>query len=909
VRHTTPEFSVFLRKARQAAHQALFFLYELEPVEQMLATDGGLASDVAFARNQVRVLLEAVRLPADTPPAPGVPPANEMAEGPVAYLFEHDGTPAELFQIHDDFVSEDVPRVGSASSRIAGFWAAHVVGPLRVATWTSCDLVIQLRAFLQITRPVGFEYVSHLTDRSWLLARRNMAFLLGLCGAVGAFAGVEQLRSLLVNNPRGYLALAVVGAGGMFNQLFWWWPLKALQLLASAAPAPIATPLRRVLDRHAPALRRLTLKLRLGKRAFFRVAAHATTPERGVLPWPETGRVRRLIGRWEMCRGLLMAIYLVVTYAVCLTLVDARSCETLRTVYPIAALFLMGVNALHWVDLWEFIDRRPIRILGLWLFGLFLFGSLVLNRHLLFATGIPLVLFGIWLWHVVSRRHVTEAGLCAAALCLFLAGGAYFGTRTAERDVWRAARTGEPELPRIDAARFPFPGAGPVVLMAASGGGSRAAVYTAMTLDALHNDPELRPIGASIQAVSSVSGGSLATAAYIAERIRRNERAAAGTPDGSRWNTQAMVRLNFLTPTLKGALLPGVSRGDAIEQYWNEHVGLGGRSLGDLAKAWEAARETGSAGVPFPLPLFNSCALDGHAVVISPLKFDVYSKDNRESRRKRLADLQKMYGLPNLDNLTWVVDRDAIYGLDEWNALLNPTLAQSVRASANFPFGFPLVEVDTPLDYAQPYERGNDRIRLTDGGVLSNSGVWSLYHLMMTRDEVRKELKKRGVLMLIVDASRMPEYKANRNELSTLFGAIGDHAPIAQNLHRKMFDLLAREFGERVEVVQVDLPPTVYDNVQTTWALDDKSLDKLTCNFETLWGGTTATGRAECEKIRGAGRPGAEGHLVGAAFRRRLVESWGRLTREGSAPTREETKGSEVAERLRTFEMLRVPLD
>jgi hypothetical protein len=152
VRHTSPEFSVFVRKARQAAHQALFFLYELEPLEQMLTSDRHLGADVDFARNQVRVLLDAVRLPADTPLAAATPAATQMSEGPTAYLVETDGLPTDLFRVHEDLVADDDARLLRASSQVAGFWAEHVCAPLRGVAgappaWTAGDLVRQLRAF------------------------------------------------------------------------------------------------------------------------------------------------------------------------------------------------------------------------------------------------------------------------------------------------------------------------------------------------------------------------------------------------------------------------------------------------------------------------------------------------------------------------------------------------------------------------------------------------------------------------------------------------------------------------------------------------------------------------------------------------------------------------------------------
>jgi hypothetical protein len=69
-------------------------------------------------------------------------------------------------------------------------------------------------------------------------------------------------------------------------------------------------------------------------------------------------------------------------------------------------------------------------------------------------------------------------------------------------------------------------GEGPVVLVAASGGGSRAAIFTGLALDALRRTPldptlDLGPPGGrrtwadNVVLVSSVSGGSLATAWYV----------------------------------------------------------------------------------------------------------------------------------------------------------------------------------------------------------------------------------------------------------------------------------------------------------------------------------------------------------------------------------------------------------
>jgi hypothetical protein len=105
----------------------------------------------------------------------------------------------------------------------------------------------------------------------------------------------------------------------------------------------------------------------------------------------------------------------------------------------------------------------------------------------------------------------------------------------------------------------------------------------------------------------------------------------------------------------------------------------------------------------------------------------------------------------------------------------------------------------------------------------------------MMRSPARDRLKERGTLLIIVDASFMPEYAQDRRDLLSLYGAIADQAPIAQNLHRRMLDLLQREYGPRLDIVQIDLVPTQEDNVLTTWALDDVSKRKLRRSFCRVW--------------------------------------------------------------------------
>ena len=86
-----------------------------------------------------------------------------------------------------------------------------------------------------------------------------------------------------------------------------------------------------------------------------------------------------------------------------------------------------------------------------------------------------------------------------------------------------------------------LPGDGPVVLVAASGGGSRAALFTALLLEALaRTDAQGKPLPAPapkgavplhrrIAIISSVSGGSLGTAYYAARQEMTEDAEASGS--------------------------------------------------------------------------------------------------------------------------------------------------------------------------------------------------------------------------------------------------------------------------------------------------------------------------------------------------------------------------------------------
>jgi predicted acylesterase/phospholipase RssA len=843
------QFEVFVRKARNAARQCLFFLYDLQPLDLKL-----LAPDTEFALRQTRSLVDGVHIPtrfaesAKKRAEPDAPVAHEHTpplrgwRRLVDLLVERDGAPAELFDLNQKLIgksrsdrlsefmrdrqspSDNAERMREeARTVIFKFWSQRIW--LRLHKTPSLDsavigeLIVQFQAFLRITRPNGpVAYFTLLVQKLGLLLLRNAALLFG-CIALMATWKQEVLASLVLN-------------GGLLS-------LLPFVFVAASGVISLALGTR--------------LRNRVGKSAFYRVAYMAEEPERGIHSWPHDGEFRRRLGNTELKKALVMVI-LVLLFSLTFWGLGVRGLAdpTRRTLFVLAALSWGALSTLHAFDLWDFIDPRPIRFMLL--IGLALLGFGVLTGwHREVAYAVFGGMFVAWLANAIRRlpHKPSAVSVVMGACCAFIVASVWFGNRTLDQAAWRTSLTtakptnaSSPE--RVVATAWPFPSRlddgtpAPVVVIAASGGGSRAAIYTALTLQALHRDfPE---IALNLQAISSVSGGSLGSAAYVAERYRQ-ARNTASRPQPWQQLVDDTSR-DFLYPTLWGALVPGSSRGQAIESDWDEHVGLGGLQLANLAAAWREQCEisqadtTKAAHPPFPLPLFNACTLDTHAAVITPLSSEAYLDPYDDA--SRYDELRAEYGVSKDVELTWVHDRDVVYPLEVLNHAANPTLAEAVRASANFPFGFPLVDVQTEKVYGPGWVPVRRKlVSLTDGGVLSNSGLWTLFHLL-TNDTQRDKLVQRGVLLIVVDASKMPEYSPDRRNFASLYGAIQDQNPIAQSLHRRMFELLFLIYGDAIRVVKVDLVPSVVNNVYTTWALDKKSQDRLRSSFDRVWSGKTA---------------------------------------------------------------------
>jgi predicted acylesterase/phospholipase RssA len=802
---------VFLRQARDASHQAFFFLDLLE-VPLGARVREAVADYRPFALYQVRTLVRGVHLPDHYHQL-----ERELAAGSLV-------------------VMESRRRELERAAALFRRWRA-VFDQLEDLHAVEVDrLRRDLAAFLDDSRE---ENLLARLENHWLpdlltWLRKNLALLWTSALVLAVATQVDAVSSLLLNEGRTLL----------FPLALLLTPLAAGRFLPGILRARLgAAP---IWDLGGPALR-----------SFRR---QALEPGRLIHRWPGGDKgLGREIFKGQMLKLATYAACWLVAFAVLfgLTWLGRLSGSTVTAFLVLSHFYVLLILA-RAIDFWEFLDPRPVRLI-------LLLGSLLLLFALFAGIGREVVILSLAgtavAWPFVSRRHRIWLRLVVVLCLLAVAGFTWRGKLTVDHEAWQDAAD---PWPRLGFKDWPFPAPpgtrAPVVLLAASGGGSRAAVYTGLTLQKLQEE---RPwIAEQLQAISSVSGGSLASAAYVARLYdapvpddpqRRASLRGARLADLS----QALER-DFLLPTLFGALMPGQTRGAAIEEEWrNGPIELHDQRLSDLSRRWLWDKKRGAPVPPFPIPIFNSSALDGHDVVLSPLVKDLYTRPGLDDEasdplRNAYREIAEGDEVP-----TWVYYRDGVYGLEDLLPRFDPPLSSAVRASANFPFGFPLVRLQTPRPLffsplAADREKGEMKtVHLTDGGALSNSGMWSLFNLLM-QPENRKELLQRRVLLIVVEASRMPTYRRVDQAVNSLWGAIEDQGPVGQRLHREMLDMLALAYGNRIAVVQLDLVPLESYNVFTTWALDHGSLGQLEKSFEKRWQAELKNLDASWQQLTGA---------------------------------------------------------
>lgn len=417
-----------------------------------------------------------------------------------------------------------------------------------------------------------------------------------------------------------------------------------------------------------------------------------------------------------------------------------------------------------------------------------------------------------------------------------------------------------------------MPGEGPVVLVAASGGGSRAALFASLTYEALDKahlsaDPSSPTLGSRILLISSVSGGSLASAYYqraitadgalptrtdwhnndvgtfgnalrlestelVAEAKQRFGSSPLHAPlvanfeavheqlggwpatplAEAPWLAQSAfvddMGADFMAGVLRAVLEPTLSRGGAITRLWTSQFGLD--ELNNLPGKPRAG----------PLVLYNTTAVESGA--------------------------RYVVGLPRVPEGLF---GEAVGAMDDAAGARTVTAAEAARMSANFPFGFDVVHL--------PGVPGSQPVDLLDGGIVDNTGIDTLARLFerlslvagegggaphgVSADEAAKAralleaLRLHGVLLVEIDAGARPSeggstlFPGLSDPLRALDAAGSNNAFAARdNNVDRIRRVLDTEAGEFIHLAWIC---NRIDNVPTAWSLGTRDRAVTTLQF------------------------------------------------------------------------------
>lgn len=254
----------------------------------------------------------------------------------------------------------------------------------------------------------------------------------------------------------------------------------------------------------------------------------------------------------------------------------------------------------------------------------------------------------------------------------------------------------------------------PAIVVAAEGGGLRAAYWTGLVL--AHLQDEVPEFARHVVAISGVSGGSLGAATFaalLADGEGQGECAGANLVE----RADAILGRDFLAPTVASFLFGDLPQRFVPASIWND------RGV-TLEKAWEAAwracQGSDRFAAPFvdlwdkerrfevPLLFLNSTLVEtGQRVIATPLPFDV---DHARLERRCGDQFDRAF------NSAWPAACLLGYRLP---------LSTAVHDSARFTYISPAGTIPRyPGDDHRP------KLHLVDGGYFENSGAVTAYEIL-----------------------------------------------------------------------------------------------------------------------------------------------------------------------------------
>ena len=412
----------------------------------------------------------------------------------------------------------------------------------------------------------------------------------------------------------------------------------------------------------------------------------------------------------------------------------------------------------------------------------------------------------------------------------------------------------------------------PVVFVAASGGGSRAAIFAALILEGLAREPIApgypKTWADQIVMISSVSGGSLASAHFVYRGMRESILANDG-------NLQSAIRSDLVHELPRAArevavfygqddtghhLHGGETPSELIqisteieansEQFFEQLTEHLENYQGVVRPESEAgklgwildARMIDEISLDFMAPLFRGATslITPRGNALRDFWTDRFGWPSERESNVAIEDLKSkesssevyplvLFNATNVRTGSRLVASYAIndksvtnppgkdvvlYLPDEYRAAIS--LSQAVRLSSNFPFGFPAARVDVGEE---------DQAEILDGGIVDNTGIDTIHaffkqlihdsELSDTRGTKARTLidllKERRVVLIEIDSGAKPEAQEDNisggvfSPLTTPLDALNNASYNSAEVSKKSY---LREINQ---IIQTQLSPNFND--------------------------------------------------------------------------------------------------
>jgi hypothetical protein len=287
------------------------------------------------------------------------------------------------------------------------------------------------------------------------------------------------------------------------------------------------------------------------------------------------------------------------------------------------------------------------------------------------------------------------------------------------------------------------------VFVTASGGGIKAALWTATVLGGLRQDPDIGDrFARSLFMVSSVSGGSVGSMYFVdgysehdpptVDQARRAiESAGTSSLTAVAWG----LSYPDLGRVVFSAIIPSrIDRGWAIEERWKRNL------QGDPTMAgWARGVREGWR----PVSIFNSTVVEtGDRFTFSPVDVPLKKEEINQADQRSLARRAQSGGIvPRLDFRALYPGKDL-------------RVSTAVRMSATFPWVSPVARPDDAVP----------RYHLADGGYYDNEGIVSAIEFM---DAVLEPLHCEKAILIRILASPPADTAPAADDRGWIYSAIG----------------------------------------------------------------------------------------------------------------------------------------